>query len=292
MAVARAASDRFILTAPHFLRAFPVENFDEGRVEIEVDMKLQPSQIIQAFDEANKIINRGDDVLSVIVDKTTFAKEYKSKIRGKMPKEDTVRLIQLGEEAYDVVGCGGIHVKNLSEIKGIVLDSVKGNLIKYFVDEKAFDFANQQRELMIKLEEITEKKDRKLVEMVSNKIKNADTLLHGNVSLLKMIFSHIKTWSEELDGKTITILELPEIDRQIIQSSAKDLEKNSFLGLLGSNDILYILSSTESLPADEVVRKFSSRTEARGGGSRAFSQVSVKNIENPLSILKEVIKEF
>jgi Ser-tRNA(Ala) deacylase AlaX len=270
-------------------------NFEEGKIEIEVDKQLQISEIIQAFDEVNQIIKHGDEVKSIIVDQASFIKEYKAKttkIRGKSPEEETVRLIQLGEEAYDIVGCGGTHVKNLSEIKGIVLDSVKGKIIKYFIDEQAFAFANKQRAVLIELEEITEKKDRKLVEMVINKIKSAEILLQGNVRLLKMVFRNIKTWSEEVGGKQITLLELPEIDRQIIQSSAKELGKDSLLGLLGSNDILYVLSTIDTLPADEIVKRFSSKTGSRGGGSKAFSQVSVKNIEVPLSILREIIKEF
>ena len=122
-------------------------NFDEGKVEIEVDKKLNLSEIIEAFEETNKIIYQGDEVLSIITDQETYSKKYKSKIRGKTSKEETIRLIQLGsDEGYDLVGCGGTHVKNLSEIQGIVLDSVKGDFIKYFVDKTAIDFANYQRE--------------------------------------------------------------------------------------------------------------------------------------------------
>ena len=68
--------------------------------------------------------------------------------------------------------------------------------------------------------------------------------------MLKLILENIKTWSEEINGKNVTLLELDDIDRQIIQSSAKELEKDSFLGLLGNNKILYLLSSLESLPAN------------------------------------------
>ncbi len=268
-------------------------NFDEERVEIEVDKRLNLSEIVDAFNEANQMIHKGDKVVSIIVDQTTYSKEYKSKIRGKSSNEEIIRLIQLGsEEGYDLVGCGGTHVKNLSEIKGIVLDSFKGNLIKYFIDEHAFNFANKQREIMLNLEELTEKKGKKLIEIVSNKIKNSETLIQGSVKLLKMIFENISNWSEEINGKKITLLELRQIDRQIIQSSAKELEENSFLGLIGSNDILYILSSTESLPANEIVNSFGSKTDSKGGGSKTFAQISVKNVENPFSVLKEIIKKF
>ena len=268
-------------------------NFEEGRVEIEIDKKIAPSEVVEAFQETNKIIKQGDEVVSIIVDQQTYSQKYKPKIRGKTSNEETVRLIQLGKDnGYDIVGCGGIHVNNLSEIKGIVLDTVKGNLIKYYVDEYAFDFANKQRELMIELEDITEKRDEKLIEMISNKIQDVETLSQGNVRLLKMIFANIQSWGEEINGKHIAYLELEEIDRQIIQSAAKDLAEGSFLVLLGNNNILYLLSSIEELPTNEIVKMFEDRTGAKGGGSKVFSQISVKNIENPLDIVKEIIKEI
>ncbi len=268
-------------------------NFEEGKVEIEIDKKLNLSDIFDAIEEENNTLNQDAEIISIIVDQETYSKRYKSITRGKTSDEDTVRLIQLGkDEGFDLVCCGGIHVRNLSEIKGIVFDSYKGNMIKYFVDKHAINFANEQRLLMNNLEEITEKKGKKLLEMVTNKIRNNETLVQGNVKLLKMIFENIKTWSEEINDKHVTILELDEIDRQIIQSSAKELEKDSFLGLLGSNSILYLLSSLESLPANEVVSKLSSKTGAKGGGNKSFAQISVKDIENPFSVLKEIIKEI
>ena len=91
-------------------------------------------------------------------------------------------------------------------------------------------------------------------------------------------------------SKSITLLELKQLDRQIVQSSAKELEKDAFVALIGRNDILYLISTTDDLPANEIVKSFGSKTGAKGGGSKAFAQVSIKNIENPFSILKEIIK--
>lgn len=268
-------------------------NFEEGKVEIEIDKKLSVNEVLDAFKEANIIINQGEEVVSIIVDQETYSKKYKSEARGKKSDEEPVRLIQLGKDkGFDLVCCGGIHVKNLTEINGIVLDNARGNFIKYYVDKYAVEFANEQRGLMISLEDATEKKGNKLLEMVANKIESNEMLTRGNVRLLKLIFENIKTWSEEISGKSIILLELEEIDRQIIQSSAKELAKDSFLGLIGSDNTLYLLSSIDSLPANEIVNKINSRTGAKGGGSKTFAQISIKDIKNPFSILREIIKEF
>ena len=55
---------------------------------------------------------------------------------------------------------------------------------------------------------------------------------------------------------------------------------------------MYLLSSQEDLPADELVRKFTEKTGNRGGGNKSFAQISIKDVEKPIEIIKEIIKNF
>ena len=268
-------------------------NFEDNWIEMEVSQKLTPDQVFEAVEYANDIINSGTEVISVIISQEEYKKEYKHRIRGKTSEEEVVRLIQLGEnDGFDLVGCGGIHVKNLSESKGIVVESLKGNMIKLVVDKHGFDFANSQRRTMMKLEELTQKKDEKLVEMISNKMTNFDILESGNVKLLKMIFSNIHSWQKRINDYSCVFLELPEIDRQAIQSAAKEIAEGVFLSIIGKNDILYLLSSDEKLPANDIVKELLEITGNKGGGNKAFAQISIQGTENPLKIVENIIKEF
>ncbi|OLS32037.1 MAG: Alanyl-tRNA editing protein AlaX-M [Candidatus Heimdallarchaeota archaeon AB_125] len=268
-------------------------NFEDNWIEMEVSQKLTPDQVFEAVEYANDIINSGTEVISVIISQEEYKKEYKHRIRGKTSEEEVVRLIQLGEnDGFDLVGCGGIHVKNLSESKGIVVESLKGNMIKLVVDKHGFDFANSQRRTMMKLEELTQKKDEKLVEMISNKMTNFDILESGNVKLLKMIFSNIHSWQKRINDYSCVFLELPEIDRQAIQSAAKEIAEGVFLSIIGKNDILYLLSSDEKLPANDIVKELLEITGNKGGGNKAFAQISIQGTEKPLKIVENIIKEF
>ncbi len=268
-------------------------NFEENWIEMEVSLKLTPDQVFEAIKHANEIIQSGTEVISIIVSQEEYKKDYKSKIRGKISEEKIVRLIQLGEEdGFDLVGCGGIHVENLSESKGIVLENLKGNFIKLLVDKHGFAFANKQRRAMMKLEEITQKKDDKLIEMISNKLVNYDILQTGNVKLLKMIFSKIHNWQKTINDYSCVFLEIPEIDRQAIQSAAKEIAEGVFLSIIGKNEILYLLSSDEKLPANDIVKKLLEITENKGGGNKSFAQISIQGIENPLKVVENVIKNF
>ncbi len=278
-------------------RLFDIEtlkaNFDDEKIDIEVSRNLSEVEISEVLQESNRLINKGAEVISIIVDKEEYKRKYRDVARGKISNENRVRLIQLGEgEGYDLTCCGGVHVKNLSEIKGIFLDTFKGNSLKFFIDKHGIDSVNKQRILMINLEEITAKKGGKLVEMLINKLDEGKILQEGNLGLLKMIFSEIAYRSQEINDNKIVFLNLPEIDRQALQSAARELEKGFFIVVLGRNDILYFISTNDELSAKEINDIIIEKTGSKGGGNKGFAQVNVKNIENPLSLVKEVLTMF
>lgn len=278
-------------------RLFDVEtlkaNFDDEKIDIEISRNLSEAEILEVLYESNRLINEGSEVISIIVDKDEYKKKYRDIARGKISNENIVRLIQLGGgEGYDLTCCGGVHVKNLSEIKGIFLDTFKGNSLKFFIDKHGIDSANKQRFLMINLEEVTAKKGEKLVKMLINKLNEGKILQEGNLRLLKMIFSEIACRGQEINGKKVVFLNLPEIDRQALQSAARELEKGFLLVVLGRNAILYFISTNEELSAKEINDIIIEKTDSKGGGNKGFAQVNVKNVEDPLSLVEDVLTRF
>jgi alanyl-tRNA synthetase len=278
-------------------RLFDIEtlkaNFDDEKIDIEISRSLSEAEILEVLQESNRLINEGAEVISIIVDKDEYKRKYRDIARGKISNENIVRLIQLGEgEGYDLTCCGGVHVNNLSEIKGIFLDTFKGTSLKFFIDKHGIDTVNEQRILMINLEEVTAKKGGKLVEMLINKLNEGKVLQEGNLNLLKMIFSEIVYRSQEINGKKIVFLNLPEIDRQALQSAARELEEGFLIVVLGRNAVLYLISTNEELSAKEINDIIIEKTGSKGGGNKGFAQVNVKNIEDPLGLVKEVLTMF
>ncbi len=264
-------------------------NFDEYKIDIELTKSLTPNEIVEAINEANDLIEKEVVVKSIIVDRDTYQKEYKQKARGKISEEETVRLIQIGEEGLDLTCCGGIHVNNLSEIKGIVLDTVKDNKIKLYVDKESLVFANQQSLLMIELEKITAKKDEKMLKMIRNKIIENDLLVEGTSDLLKLLFKNLEYLSEKIEGRNIALLSLPTIDRQTIQYSARELVENVFVAIAARNEILYLLSSDNEIKAIEIAKSLMKKIDTKGGGNNNFAQLSFKGTDNPLDLVRETI---
>jgi alanyl-tRNA synthetase len=268
-------------------------NFEENRFEIEISDSKDNIEMLEVLKKANDMIYHGDEVKAIIVDQETYRNEYQKRARGKESDEPYVRMIQIGEDkGYDLTCCGGVHIKNLSEIKGIVLESNKNRFSKFLIGRKAFFYANQQRKIMIDIEDITEKKGEKLIETVYNKISESDILKDGNINLLRIVFRNIINLSEKIGHYNLTHLSLPEIDRQIILSSVKELVQDNFVAIHGRNDILYLISSDEKLLANEIAKTMMEKTKTKGGGNKGFAQLSVKDIEEPLEIVKSILKSL
>ncbi len=286
-------------TAQHLLSYFLQEmyecetikaNFDEGKIEIEISKALNLSDVVRVLEESNNRLEEDADVKSIIVNQKTFQEEYKSKIRGKTSDEKRVRMIQLGD--FDLVCCGGVHVKKLSEVRGIFLETVKNRVIKLYTGEKGINYTNRQRANLHALEEITEKKDSKLFELVKNKLKENENLEEGNILLLRFLFQKIHHWSEKIQNYSVTLLDIPTLDRITVQAALKEVEEEIFIAITGKNAILYLISTNERIKANEVIDKIKEKTRAKGGGNKGFAQMSVKDIEEPLQLVREVLSSL
>ena len=267
-------------------------HFEEMKIEIELEKNLTIDEIIAVVNQANSIIEKGADVKSIIVNQEEYKKNYLQRTRGKKSEEKNVRLIELGEEGFDLVCCGGVHVKNLAEIKGIVIENKKENTLKFLIGQKSLDFSNQQRKLMFHLESITTKKGEKLLEVIENKFTENELLQENNITLLRLIFQNIQYYSKKINGYVFTALNLQSVDRLPIQSAAKELESEQFIAISGRNEILYLISTNEKLPAVEIAKKIMEKTETKGGGNKGFAQLSIKNIKEPLQLVEDIISSL
>ncbi len=286
-------------TAQHLLSYFLQEmyecetikaNFDEGKIEIEISKALNLSDVVRVLEESNNRLEEDADVKSIIVNQKTFQEEYKSKIRGKTSDEKRVRMIQLGD--FDLVCCGGVHVKKLAEVRGIFLETVKNRVIKLYTGEKGINYTNRQRANLHALEEITEKKDSKLVELVKNKLKENENLEEGNILLLKLLFQKINIWSEKIQNYSVVLLDIPTLDRITVQAALKEVKEEMLIAIIGRNAILYIISTNEHIQANGVIDKIKEKTGAKGGGNKGFAQMSVKDIKEPLQLVREVLSSL
>ncbi|MHA1304708.1 MAG: alanine--tRNA ligase-related protein [Candidatus Heimdallarchaeaceae archaeon] len=266
-------------------------NFEPYVIDIEVEKKLTSEQVIEVLKEVNKRMIKGGAIESIIVDQNTYSEQYKKRTRGKISKEETVRLIEI-MEVGDLVCCGGTHVKNLKEIHGVFLSELKNGKIKLVVDQEGINYANEQRALMMKLEALTTKKGEKLAELVENKLQENQRLVHAVSEALGLALRSIEPLTKEINGHKVAFLHLPNIDRDLIRPVTGDLPDNIFIVILGKNDILYLLSTSQNLQASDVAKIIREEYDQKGGGNKGFAQIKLEGIENPLDLVEKIIQKM
>ncbi|MBN1544207.1 alanyl-tRNA editing protein [Candidatus Woesearchaeota archaeon] len=110
----------------------------EDKCRIDFDLENFDRERIKAFEEKeNQIIGEGVEVSTRFLPREeAFQIPSVLKLKNVLPPSvETIRIVEIGK--YDTQACGGTHVKNTSEIKGISITSAenkgKKNRRVYFV---------------------------------------------------------------------------------------------------------------------------------------------------------------
>jgi alanyl-tRNA synthetase len=207
------------------------------------------------------------------------------KIRGKIPEQGQVRLVEL--KNYDLICCGGTHVKNTSEIGPIfVYEFNKGTSFKFIVGSKAltqltadnYRILNYGRNLNLPALEIVEnfqkQLDKKLIVQRNYEIL-ANTVLQLVSQNPNKILNDVKIGCIRMD-----------FDYKNIQKSFKDFPKDYLLLILEEKNKIRILSNTEKASANEVLQKLLKKFGGKGGGSPFSAQATLR--DEPKDVLLEL----
>ncbi len=265
--------------------------FEPGKIEIEIDKELTIEEILQALDKTNRKIIEGGTVKSEIVSKNTFTKEYSPKVRGNCEVNNhNIRIIIIDD--FDIVCCGGTHINDLNEIKGIFLDEFKHHKLKLYVGLVESETINDKLASLQKLEEITTKRENKLIEFVKNKMLENEKLEISESDLLGYIFTHIDAHTKMLAGVPFNHIHLPYIGRKTIQKNLREISIPLFLSILGEDSTLYLISNIEEVHANKIAQKFIETTNSKGGGNKNFAQIALQNLEtlDVEKLVKELIE--
>jgi misacylated tRNA(Ala) deacylase len=110
----------------------------EDKCRIDFDLENFDREQIQSFENrTNEIINEGVDVtIDVLPREEAFQIPSVLKLKNVLPPSiENIRVVEIGD--YDIQACGGTHVKNTEEIKGISITKAenkgKNNRRIYFV---------------------------------------------------------------------------------------------------------------------------------------------------------------
>ena len=97
-----------------FGSATNISRGDEFVNQIDLEHALSPGQLVQAQRESNRILREGRAVNAFLVTPQEL-KAYLPRIRHAVSPHESIRLVEI--EELDLMGCGGVHVKNTAEVE-------------------------------------------------------------------------------------------------------------------------------------------------------------------------------
>ena len=209
----------------------------------------------------------------------------KKQIRGKIPEQGKVRLVEL--KNYDLICCGGTHVKNTAEIGPIfIYEFNKGTNFKFIVGSKAL---NQFTTNNYRILDYSRSLNLPALDMVANFQKQLDKklVIQQNYeilasTLLKLVSQNPKKLLNEVKIGCVRM----DYDYKNIQKAFKDFPEDYLLIILEEKNKIRILSNTEKARANEVLDKVLKKFGGKGGGSHFSAQATLS--DEPKDILSEL----
>ena len=254
-------------------------------VSLQIAHNMSDDQFKEVLTEFNLICTIENQEFQTSVVQRDQIDTYKKQIRGKIPEQGKVRLVEL--KNYDLICCGGTHVKNTSEIGPIfVYEFNKGTNFKFIVGSKAL---NQFTVNNYRILKYARNLNLPALDIVDNFQKQLDKKLtvQRNYELLAITVLQLISQNPKkiLNGVKIGCIRMDH-DYKSIQKSFKDFPKDYLLLILEENNKIRILSNTEKASANEVLQKLLKKFGGKGGGSPFSAQATLR--EEPKDILIEL----
>jgi len=254
-------------------------------VSLQIAQDINDNQFKEVLQEFNRVCTIENHEFQTKVVHREEIDITEKQIRGKIPEQGKVRLVEL--KNYDLICCGGTHVKNTTEIGPIfVYEFNKGTNFKFIVGSKALNqlitdnyrILNYARNLNLPalniVENFQKQLDKKLIAQRNYEIL-AITVLQFVSQKPNKILNDLKIGCIRMD-----------FDYKNIQKSFKDFPKDFLLLILEEKNKIRILSNTEKASANEVLQKLLKKFGGKGGGSPFSAQATLR--DEPKDILLEL----
>ena len=281
-------------SSQHILSALIKNKFDIDTAHATISFEDVSLQIAQNISDAQfkEILNEFARICTIenhefhtnLISRDEI-KSIKDKVRGKVPDEGKVRLVEL--KKYDLICCGGTHVKNSTEVGPIfIYEFNKGKNFKYKVGLSAvnqftsdnIDILNYARTLNLPAT--------KLIRNFQKQIEKKSVLQQNYINLatsaLKLVSQHPNT---EINNVKVGLLELA-LDYKLIQKQFKEFPEEYLLIIKEENNKIHLLSNSAKAQANKILELLLKKYGGKGGGS-PYSAQGTLNVA-PVDIISEL----
>ena len=254
-------------------------------VSLQIAQSISDAQFKEILNEFARICTIENHEFHTNLISRDEIKSIKDKVRGKVPDQGKVRLVEL--KKYDLICCGGTHVKNTTEIGPIfIYEFNKGKNFKYKVGLSAvnqltsdnIDILNYARTLNLPAIQLI----RNFQKQIEKKAILQQNYINLAISALKLVSQHPNT---EINNVKVGLLALA-LDYKLIQKQFKEFPEEYLLIIEEENNKIHLLSNSAKAQANRILDLLLKKFGGKGGGSPFSAQGTLNDY--PVDIFSEL----
>ncbi len=278
-------------SSQHLLSAIIKNKFDINtthanilfeEVMLQISHEISESQLKHCLQELNRIsMIENHKFETYIVSKEDLSK-YSNKLRGYIPENDKIRLVEV--PGYDLICCGGTHIKNSTEIGPIFLyDFKKGTDIKYVLGQKALELYSQYNVDLISSSNLLGIPSSDFFLTIERQNREYNELGQSYIKLAANLLDYVSKYPNfRVKELSIGVLEL-DVEFKFLQKQFKEFPENYILVILKPENKVIIISNNKKVKANEVLNYLIQRYGGKGGGSPYSAQGALDSIPEDIA---------
>ena len=286
-------------SSQHLLSAIIKNKFDIDTVHanilfeevmLQVGHEITESQLKECLQELTQISTIENHNFGTHITSKKELSKYGANLRGDIPDEDKIRIVEV--PGYDLICCGGTHVKNSTEIGPLFLyEFKKGTDIKYVLAQKALELYSTFNVDLISSSDMLGIQYSNFFPFIQKQYREYNQLELNYIKVASNLLDYISKYPNiQIKNCKIGILEI-DLEYRVLQKQFKDFPENYMLMILKPQNKVIIISNCEKFKANDVLNHFIQQYGGKGGGSSYSAQGALDIIpEDIASQIKTLFK--